>query len=110
MVRPLLAFVGSFQCRFQRAVTPPTMDDEKTLARISEHLEEDHVERAVMGCLRIARHAKDHFPAAIFLRELYQRHNFLAERKDALERWGAHVRKILTDASNDRGNTIRRVA
>ena len=41
---------------------------------------------------------------------VYQRHDFLSERKDALERWGAHVRKILTDASSDRRNIIRRVA
>lgn len=41
---------------------------------------------------------------------VYQRHEFLAERKDALERWGAHVCKILTDASSDRRNIIRRVA
>src|SRR6266705_50282 len=40
---------------------------------------------------------------------VYQRHDFLAERKDALEQWGTHVRKILTDASRDR-NIIRRVA
>jgi integrase len=40
---------------------------------------------------------------------VYQRHDFLSERKDALEQWGAHVRKILTDASRDR-NIIRRVA
>ena len=41
---------------------------------------------------------------------VYQRHDFLAERKDALERWGAHVCKILTDVSSDRRNIIRRVA
>jgi integrase len=41
---------------------------------------------------------------------VYQRHDFLAERKDALEQWGAHVRKILTDTSSDRRNIIRRVA
>jgi integrase len=41
---------------------------------------------------------------------VYQRHDFLAERKDALERWGAHVRKILTEASSDHQNSIRRVA
>ena len=40
---------------------------------------------------------------------VYQRHDFLAERKDALEQWGAHVHKILTDGSRDR-NIIRRVA
>jgi integrase len=27
---------------------------------------------------------------------VYQRHQFLSERKDALERWGTHVRKIVT--------------
>jgi hypothetical protein len=26
---------------------------------------------------------------------VYQRHQFLVERKDALERWGAHVSDIL---------------
>jgi integrase len=41
---------------------------------------------------------------------VYQRHDFLAERKDALEQWGAHVRKILTDASSNRRSFIRRVA
>ena len=28
---------------------------------------------------------------------VYQRHEFLAERKDALERWGAHVAKIVAE-------------
>jgi integrase len=41
---------------------------------------------------------------------VYQRHDFLSERKDALERWGAHVRKIVTGASSDRRSFIRRVA
>jgi len=27
---------------------------------------------------------------------VYQRHQFLSERKDALERWGTHVSKIVT--------------
>ena len=30
---------------------------------------------------------------------VYQRHDFLAERKDALDRWGAHVTTILAEAS-----------
>ena len=47
------------------------MDYDKALARIHEHLEEDHVEKAVMGCLRVARGAKDYLNAAIFMRELY---------------------------------------
>ena len=54
------------------------MDYERSLARIYEHLEEDRVERAVMGCLRIARNAKDYLHAAIFLRELYPDRNEVA--------------------------------
>jgi integrase len=41
---------------------------------------------------------------------VYQRHDFLDERKGALERWGAHIAKIVVDASSDRRNIIRRVA
>jgi hypothetical protein len=47
------------------------MDYDKAIARIYEHLEEDHVEKAVMGCLRVARATKDYLNAAIFLREMY---------------------------------------
>ena len=47
------------------------MDYEKAIGRVYEHLEDDKVEPAVMGCLRIARHAKDYLNAATFLRELY---------------------------------------
>jgi hypothetical protein len=47
------------------------MNYEEAIARIYEHLENDHVEKAVMGCLRVARAAKDYLNAAIFLRELY---------------------------------------
>jgi hypothetical protein len=28
---------------------------------------------------------------------VYQRHDFLAERRDALEAWGTHVRQIIGD-------------
>ena len=41
---------------------------------------------------------------------VYQRHNFLDERNDALERWGAHIAKIVVDASSNRKDAIRRVA
>jgi hypothetical protein len=30
---------------------------------------------------------------------VYQRHEFLSERKDALERWGAHVARLVGTAS-----------
>jgi integrase len=35
---------------------------------------------------------------------VYQRHQFLVERKEALERWGAHVSKILIKASGQSAN------
>jgi integrase len=41
---------------------------------------------------------------------VYQRHDFLDERNGALERWGAHIAKIVVDASSNRQNAIRRVA
>ena len=41
---------------------------------------------------------------------VYQRHDFLAERKHALERWGAHVAQLITEAATDRRDAIRRVA
>jgi hypothetical protein len=47
------------------------MNHAEVIERIYEHLENDHVEKAVMACLRIARNTQDHLNAAIFLRELY---------------------------------------
>jgi integrase len=41
---------------------------------------------------------------------VYQRHDFLDERNGALERWGAHLAKIVVDTSSNRQNAIRRVA
>ena len=38
---------------------------------------------------------------------VYQRHEFLSERKDALERWGAHVAKIVTEALDERQKAKR---
>jgi hypothetical protein len=34
------------------------MDNDKTLARIYEHLDDDDVEKAVIACLRLARGTK----------------------------------------------------
>ncbi|MEM7222848.1 MAG: hypothetical protein AAF495_07720 [Pseudomonadota bacterium] len=41
-----------------------------TISRIYQNLEDDHVEKAVMGCLRLARNTTDYLNAAIFMREL----------------------------------------
>ena len=34
---------------------------------------------------------------------VYQRHEFLRERRDALERWGAHVAKIVKEVLGELG-------
>src|SRR5260370_37406972 len=41
---------------------------------------------------------------------VYQRHEFLAERREALDRWGTHVAHIVAEASSDSGGKIRRLA
>jgi hypothetical protein len=41
---------------------------------------------------------------------VYQRHEFLAERREALERWGAHVAAIVAEASGECSGKIRMVA
>jgi integrase len=41
---------------------------------------------------------------------VYQRHEFLFERQEALDRWGAHVADILDQACTVRLNSLQRVA
>jgi integrase len=41
---------------------------------------------------------------------VYQRHEFLLERKEALDRWGAHVAQIVAALSGESPGMIRRVA
>jgi integrase len=41
---------------------------------------------------------------------VYQRHQFLAERKDAVEKWGAHLSSMLAKAIGARSGSLRRVA
>jgi integrase len=41
---------------------------------------------------------------------VYQRHEFLAERREALERWGTHVARIVRDAAGERRSNLQRVA
>jgi integrase len=41
---------------------------------------------------------------------VYQRHEFLLERKEALDRWGAHVAQIVAGLSGESADKIRRVA
>ena len=41
---------------------------------------------------------------------VYQRHEFLAERQEAVERWGAHVAKIVSGVRGERRPNLQRVA
>ena len=41
---------------------------------------------------------------------VYQRHEFLSERQEALERWGAHVADIVAEASGEVDGRVRKVA
>ena len=41
---------------------------------------------------------------------VYQRHEFLPERRDALERWGAHVAHITAEPSGELQKKLRRAA
>jgi integrase len=41
---------------------------------------------------------------------VYQRHDFLDERKVALDRWGDHVAKIIAEAAITSTNAVRRAA
>jgi integrase len=40
---------------------------------------------------------------------VYQRHEFLSERREALERWGTHVAHIVAEASGEVHGKVRRV-
>jgi hypothetical protein len=47
------------------------MDYRHVIERVFEHLEHDDVGKAVMACLRLARHNHDYLNAAVFLREFH---------------------------------------
>lgn len=47
------------------------MDYARAIEQVYEHIENDHVDKAVMVCLRIARSLQDYLYAAVFLREMY---------------------------------------
>jgi hypothetical protein len=41
---------------------------------------------------------------------VYQRHEFLAERKEALDRWAAHFTHIICIGSSDRCHPLQKAA
>jgi hypothetical protein len=75
--------------------------NDKTHARIYEHLEEDRVESAVMGCLRVARTVKDYLNAALFLRELYPS-EVVRALYDDISHLNKEAQKFLFEKSQER--------
>jgi hypothetical protein len=68
-----------------------------------------------MARLGVAPHVADkilnHQSGAISgVAAVYQRHRFLAERQEALERWGIHITYIIVEASNELRTRVQRVA
>jgi integrase len=68
-----------------------------------------------MAALGVAPHVADkilnHQSGTISgVAAVYQRHQFLTERKAALDRWGAHVSRIISKASSGQPTNLRRVA
>ena len=68
-----------------------------------------------MARLRVAPHVADkilnHQSGTISgVAAVYQRHDFLTERQEALERWGIHVTPIVVDASNELRSRVQRAA
>jgi integrase len=41
---------------------------------------------------------------------VYQRHEFLAERRAALDTWGAHIERVLAGISEERRHALKYVA
>jgi hypothetical protein len=79
------------------------MNLETALVRIHDHLENDRVENAVMACLRLARATKDHFNAAIFLRELYPNKSEIARAlHEDTQHLNGEAQKLLYEKSLER--------
>jgi len=73
------------------------------IERVYEYLKNDHVDRAVMTRLRIARNLQDYLYVAIFLREMYPvRREFPRVLFDDASHLIEETKKILI---NNRSNT-----
>lgn len=76
------------------------MDYDAAINGVYEHLENDHVDKAVMACLRISRNLKDYLYAAVFLREMYPRkREFLRVLYDDTNHLKKEAQKFLSESS-----------
>lgn len=79
------------------------MDYDKALTHVYEHVEEDEVEKAVMGCLRVALSGKDYLNAAVFMRELYPDRNEIARvLYDDIAHLSKEAKKFIWETSLNR--------
>jgi predicted DNA binding CopG/RHH family protein len=76
------------------------MNINSAIERLFDHLENDDVDKAVMTCLRISRHLKDHLYTAIFLQEFYStRTDFLKVLRDDTSHMTDESQKKINDIS-----------
>lgn len=76
------------------------MDKLAAVARVYRHLENGHVDKAVMTCLRIARNVRDYMSTATFLREMYaQKEDFARALLDDTAHLNEEAQKYLFDRS-----------
>lgn len=70
------------------------------IQRVYEHIENDCISKAVMGCLRIARNLHDYLTACLFLRELYpDKQEFARVLNQDTPHLKPEVRKFLVERS-----------
>ncbi len=87
------------------------MDTIVALRRIFDSLDEDRVDRAVIGCLRLARHVKDHLAAAILLRELgYERDEVARSLGGEMTHLTPDAQAMIHDASEARWRELHTIA
>lgn len=78
------------------------MDYSRVVELVYEHIDRDEVAKAVMCCLRLARHLKDHLNSAIFLREMYPDKRELARAlRDDIGLLNKEAQKFIMDKSLD---------
>ncbi len=86
------------------------MDYAKAIEALYEHLENGAVDKAVMACLRIARHGRDYMSAAVFMRELYPNKDAVVRALyDDTQHLKREAQKYLYDQSLERWLEIHTV-
>ena len=78
------------------------MDYTEAINLVYDHLENDHVDKAVMTCLRIARNLQDYLFTAVFLREFYPgRREFIRVLYDDTSHLKKEEQKFLDETSRE---------